>query len=136
MDTRHKLLSRRLRNSSLSPLRVGWFFLIHNQLMEQEMVVLAFDMKSFLVFVICLTFNTWSWCCLFLYHCRLFTGISLPTSIIRVYLEQHGSYEFTYYSKHVLLSKIAKRFLKLFGFPTFRFWAYPMKVIPETRWAH
>ena len=27
-------------------------------------------------------------------------------------------------------------FFKLFGFPTFRFWAYLMKVIPETRCVH
>jgi len=27
----------------------------------------------------------------------------------------------------------APKLLKLFGFPTFRLWAYMMKVIPETR---
>ena len=27
-------------------------------------------------------------------------------------------------------------YAKLFGFPIFRLWAYPMKIIPETRRAH
>jgi hypothetical protein len=31
---------------------------------------------------------------------------------------------------------IAPKNLKLFGFLIFRFWAYPMKVIPETHRAH
>jgi hypothetical protein len=31
---------------------------------------------------------------------------------------------------------IAKKNFKLFGFPIFRFWAYLMEVIPETRRAH
>ena len=32
--------------------------------------------------------------------------------------------------------KYDKTLLKLFGFPTFRFWAYLMKVIPEARRVH
>jgi hypothetical protein len=30
----------------------------------------------------------------------------------------------------------APKTFKLFGFPTFRFWAYMMIIIPETRRAH
>jgi hypothetical protein len=29
-----------------------------------------------------------------------------------------------------------EKFNKLFGFPIFRFWAYLIKIIPETRRAH
>ena len=40
------------------------------------------------------------------------------------------------YKNYTIEEEIQQMDFKLFGFPIFWYWAYPMKVIPETQRAH